>query len=259
MEHNKEDHMKNRLISWRTTMFATLTLLAHVVFGEDWHCKDGKIYQNVRYMRHNPSAVQFSHSAGISIEKFTNLPDDIQKRYGYDPQKVLQAREEMQKRKRYECIKVEKDEFNGLTTIGLNELYLEKTSATELKLDTYYIAVSTNYIAKLAKVHMNFVSIRDSGYDWRFLNYHSVYFLIDGTPWQPNEDYDSDLWIRSSSLYERISISMSMERMESMINAKTVRFKIGGSEFTLPKDYQQKMGVLLEYLRENYNVDPSAQ
>lgn len=244
--------MTIHLIGWRTTIFATLTLLAHVACGEDWHCRDGKIYQNVRYMRHNPSAVQFSHSAGISIEKFTNLPDEIQQRYGYDPQKIVQARAEMQKRKRYECIKVEKDEFNGLTTIGLNDLFLEKTDATELKLDTYFIA-------GIDRIHMRFVSIRDSGYDWRFLNFHTVYFLIDGTPWQPNEDYDSDLWIRSSSLYERISIWMSMERMESMINAKTVRFKIGGSEFTLPKDYQQKMGVLLEYLHENYNTDTSVQ
>jgi hypothetical protein len=274
-----------RVLSSTATVFVSLSFLVNVVWAEDWHCRNGKTYENVRYMRHNLTAVQFSHSSGISVEKFSNLPDDIQKRYGYDSQREEQVRikhkkeleeqqrkeqelqeaqerreaqwkkewekqqAEIQKRNKYECIQDKTDEFRGLTTISLGEaLELEKTTETKLIADVFYIVGASD-------IHMHFASIRDSSNDWRFLDYHPVYFLVDGDRWNPTEEYDSDVLTSSHTLYETISIEIPMERMKSIVHAQSVKFKIGISEFNLSKDHQDKIGILLEYLHEKYDVN----
>ena len=277
--------MKRHMISWQMLVFAMLTMLVHVALGEDWHCRNGKTYKDVHYIRHNLSDIQFSHSAGISIEKFSNLPSDVQKRYGYDSQKEVQARikhkkdleeqqkraqelqeekerqealrqkvwqeqqTEMQKRQKYECITVKTNQISGITTVSLKEeLEIDKSSNAKL-------SASVEYFVEVHSIHMRFTSIRDTSNDWRFLNYHPVIFLIDGNRWNPAENYDSDIWTRSHSLYEAISISVPLERMESIVHAQSVRFQIGVSEFFFSKGQQDKIGLFLEYLREKYNID----
>ncbi len=250
--------MKRCKIGLRMAIFSILTLLAHGSFGEDWHCRDGKTYTNVHYMRHNLTTIQFSHSAGISMEKFTNLPDDIQERYGYNAQKVEQAQiqrqkqlekqqEEIQKKKKYECIEVQRDDFKGTTTVRLKE---------ELALETNpRFSANVSFMEGINVINLHFVSVRPASLGWRFLNSHHVYFLIDGERWQPIEDYVSDMLTPTYSCFESIAFLMPVERLESIIHAQSVRFKIGGEEFAFSKAHQEKMSVFLEYIRENYDMD----
>lgn len=272
--------MKRHLSGLWLAVLAVLILLAQVAFGEDWRCRNGKLYRDVRYMRHNLSSVQFAHSSGISIEKFSNLPKDVQERYGYDPQKEKDARlkhqkeleeqqrreqelqeererqeaqrqrewleqqAEIQKLRKYECLEVKTNDIRGYVTVDI------KKSPTPKSFDT-----SVFFLVGSESISVSFISSRDVSYGWRFLNYHEVYFLIDGKRWHPNEQYDSDILSLSNTLYERISISIALERMESIVHAQSVRFQVGGEEFHWSQEQLDSMGLLLEYIHENYDID----
>ncbi len=57
--------------------------------------KDGKVYINPKVMSHSPDGLEIGHKNGITFVPFTKLPEDVQKKYSYDPKEA----EEYSKRK----------------------------------------------------------------------------------------------------------------------------------------------------------------
>ena len=49
---------------------------------------DGTTYENVRWERATISTVTIFHKTGVATIPLTMLPPELQKRFGYDPQKV---------------------------------------------------------------------------------------------------------------------------------------------------------------------------
>ena len=61
---------------------------ASVAFSDDFKTVTGKEYKNATVSRVEPDGIVLTNKAGISKVYFTELPKDVQKRFGYDPQKA---------------------------------------------------------------------------------------------------------------------------------------------------------------------------
>src|SRR5271155_1967408 len=59
--------------------------------AEDWKTIDGKVYQNVTVLHCDPDAVTILHKDGGALIPLELLPDDLQKRFHYDPAKAKAA------------------------------------------------------------------------------------------------------------------------------------------------------------------------
>jgi hypothetical protein len=71
----------------KVLMFLMLCF-ALVTLADDFKTIDGKEYKNVTVRRVEPDGIVLITSAGISKVYFTELPKDVQVRFGYDPQRA---------------------------------------------------------------------------------------------------------------------------------------------------------------------------
>jgi hypothetical protein len=70
-------------------VFAALTVSAQTNF-DVLVCKDAS-YTNATIIRATPAYLVVSHNDGISKVALTNLPDSLQQKYPYDPEKIAAA------------------------------------------------------------------------------------------------------------------------------------------------------------------------
>jgi hypothetical protein len=66
----------------------SIVCFASVIRADDFKTIDGKEYKNVTVRRVEPDGIVLITSAGISKVYFTELPKDVQVRFGYDPQRA---------------------------------------------------------------------------------------------------------------------------------------------------------------------------
>jgi hypothetical protein len=59
-----------------------------VAFSDDFKTLAGKEYKNATVSRVEPDGIVLTSKAGVSKVYFTELPKDVQERFGYDPQKA---------------------------------------------------------------------------------------------------------------------------------------------------------------------------
>lgn len=59
-----------------------------VAFSDDFKTLAGKEYKNATVSRVEPDGIVLTTKAGISKVYFTELPEEVQQRFGYDPQKA---------------------------------------------------------------------------------------------------------------------------------------------------------------------------
>ncbi len=65
-----------------------------VIEAEDWTTLDGKVYLQVTIVKAEPDAVTILYRDGGALIPLTNLPDDLQTQFHYDPVKAAAAAEE---------------------------------------------------------------------------------------------------------------------------------------------------------------------
>ncbi len=75
--------MKKRLI----TFFLVLVAVS-LAYSEDFKTLAGKEYKDATVTRVEPDGVVLTTNAGVSKVYFTELPSDVQDRYGYDAQRA---------------------------------------------------------------------------------------------------------------------------------------------------------------------------
>jgi len=77
-------------------LLAAILLIAFApsIQAEDWKTIDGKVYQNVTVLHCDPDAVTILHKDGGALIPLEMLPDEIQKRFHYDPEKAKAAADE---------------------------------------------------------------------------------------------------------------------------------------------------------------------
>ena len=81
-----------------------LIFTALVVVGRDIETTNGEVYKNAEVIQKKSNGLDIVHSSGATFIEFKNLPEELQKEFGYDPKKA----EEEAKRKeaiRQEAIK----------------------------------------------------------------------------------------------------------------------------------------------------------
>src|SRR6266480_1080540 len=72
----------------KTTLFPALVFFValHLAIADDFKTVEGKEYKNATVSRVEPDGIVIAFSGGIVKLPFTELPPEIQKKYGYDPQ-----------------------------------------------------------------------------------------------------------------------------------------------------------------------------
>jgi chromosome segregation ATPase len=68
-------------------LFLTVCCMS-IALADDFKTNAGKEYKNVTVSRIEPDGVIVTGKSGISKIYFTELPKDVQQRFGYDPQKA---------------------------------------------------------------------------------------------------------------------------------------------------------------------------
>ena len=71
----------------KSLTFLSLSLIS-LTFADDFKTLAGKEYKNVTVSRVEPDGIVLTGKAGISKVYFTELPKDVQERFGYDSQKA---------------------------------------------------------------------------------------------------------------------------------------------------------------------------
>jgi hypothetical protein len=74
------------MMRWKATLAISAAVFASIALADDFKTVDGKEYKNVTVKRVEPDGLVLSGKSGISKVYFTELPAEIQKKYGYDPQ-----------------------------------------------------------------------------------------------------------------------------------------------------------------------------
>jgi len=79
----------------KTNLFPALLLLValQLAIADDFKTVEGKEYKNVTVSRVEPDGIVITFSGGIVKLPFTELPPEIQKKYGYDPKAAADFRQ----------------------------------------------------------------------------------------------------------------------------------------------------------------------
>ena len=73
----------------RNTIIAIFaTLSASLALSEDFKTVNGKEYKNVAVTRVEPDGIVVKTKSGLSKVYFTELPNEVQRRFNYDPQQA---------------------------------------------------------------------------------------------------------------------------------------------------------------------------
>jgi chromosome segregation ATPase len=70
-------------------LFFLMVCLASVAVADNFKTNAGKEYKNVTVTRVEPDGIVVTGKSGISKVYFTELPKDVQERFGYDAQKAI--------------------------------------------------------------------------------------------------------------------------------------------------------------------------
>jgi hypothetical protein len=100
-----------------------LVLLVLLAFGvslraEDWTTIGGTVYRDVKVLKTEPDAVTIIYRDGGALIPLKLLPDDLQKRFHYDPSKARAAADER--------IRNDESNFKALSAERLQAAELEK-------------------------------------------------------------------------------------------------------------------------------------
>jgi hypothetical protein len=74
-----------RMNSQKITLAIVATLSASIALSDDFKTNDGKEYKNATVTRVEADGIVVRTKVGISKLSFTELPEDVQKRFNYDP------------------------------------------------------------------------------------------------------------------------------------------------------------------------------
>src|SRR4026209_1102818 len=74
--------MQIKVLSFLSLCFISLAL------ADDFKTLTGKEYKDVTVSRVEPDGIVLTGKAGISKVYYTEIPKDVQERFGYDPQKA---------------------------------------------------------------------------------------------------------------------------------------------------------------------------
>src|SRR5437016_1376913 len=75
----------------KTTIAILVTLAVSLALADDFKTNNGKEYKNAMVTQVDPDGIVVKSKTGISKLYFPELPEDVRKRYHYDPEKAAAA------------------------------------------------------------------------------------------------------------------------------------------------------------------------
>jgi hypothetical protein len=72
---------------WKTAL-SIFALSASLALPEDFKTIKGKEYKNARVSRVEPEGIVLIYKSGVVENYFTEMPKEVQKRFGYDTDKI---------------------------------------------------------------------------------------------------------------------------------------------------------------------------
>jgi hypothetical protein len=76
---------------WKTGLAILAALSASLVLADDFKTINGKEYKNAKVSRVEPDGIVLIYKSGVVKVFFVELPKDVQKRFGYDTDKIEAA------------------------------------------------------------------------------------------------------------------------------------------------------------------------
>jgi hypothetical protein len=80
-----------RVKYWKTALAILAAVSASLALAEDFKTIKGKEYKNARVSRVEPDGIVLIYNSGVAKVYFAELPKDVQKRLGYDTDKIEAA------------------------------------------------------------------------------------------------------------------------------------------------------------------------
>jgi hypothetical protein len=74
----------------RIVAVALLVLMGRASLADDIRTRDGKVYKNATITTVTPAYVSITYSEGVARVMLRDLPEELQKKYGYDSEKATQ-------------------------------------------------------------------------------------------------------------------------------------------------------------------------
>jgi len=125
------------------------------------------------------------------------------------------------------------DHFTGSTDISLkNEIICSSLNKT-----TYgaYVIVIKDWNKPVFYWHWTHA---DS--DWRWLKYHPVRLLVDGSLWEFNPSLDHEV-MDGPTCYERVGVELSLQQMKTLALARKVEVEVGVDELRFTQSDHEKL------------------
>ncbi len=94
----------------RTNCFISILLLSASFFlkAEDITTTDGKKFTNAQISKTDPFGIHILHSTGSTFIDFKRLPEEMQKKYGYDPLKAEELRKKVAEKNKQREMELQK-------------------------------------------------------------------------------------------------------------------------------------------------------
>lgn len=66
-------------------LICAICVICGSLWAEDITTRDGRTFKDVKILNHDAAAIEIMNSTGVVRLPLANLPDDVQKKFGYDP------------------------------------------------------------------------------------------------------------------------------------------------------------------------------
>jgi len=271
--------------------------------AEDWTTVDGKTYQDVNVVKVEDDGINISYTGGTAKIPYYNLPLEIQKQYGQDPDTVAAARkaaeaaeanrqlaDEETKKQAEDLKRQQADDQLQIKALAAakkaNPIILSEADLRVPSRETYTGAdysynkfSDTSYLDSLpaiavpmptpaandpmaghASLMLRAVTVGprpeqpdkflaaflSTGVARKLTDDVQVIFLVDGItmPISESEMKDSDFITGYGQIVDYVSFYLTPKQVDAIVNAKSVKFCVGTSNYSLNKD---ELGKLKTY------------
>jgi hypothetical protein len=145
-------------------------------------------------------------------------------------------------------LKVDQDKFEGTISATTKDLGCSDVGSIHIK------ALVTIKPMKLEVPKRYGLWFVHTGEDWKWLTYHKVNLLLDGTPFGESPSTIETSIPGGGRVLEIVMIEINDEQMASICTANKVEVRVGVQEFTLDEDQLAGLSALREFFEWSRGV-----
>jgi len=210
----------------------------------------GETYQNAKVVSHTLTNVLIFHDGGAARIAFTNLPEAIQKQYGYDPKQIIAPPKITNSIVSTSVTNKPPEAANDLRIQGLERLFNSRISSkydkfddtsefcvrtplkygSEMEISAYAIIIGNRPLFKL--------HIVNESDEWEYLKFSHFVIIYDGKRKDLGDLDDDGSVMPSGNVLEQMIADFSLQEFREISFAKSVEAKLGITHLTF--DYASR-------------------